>query len=386
MAITVLVVDDSRFFRERITDILNRSKIIRVVAVASDGAEAVEMAAKHSPDVITMDYEMPRMDGITAVRHIMARKPIPILMFSSLTYEGARVTLDALEAGALDFLPKSFDMVKEGHRQGGQILISRVQAIYNAGHKREPVTENTSSKPSLDSSNSSGSSNIRERTNKPIAKSTPEDRSVGAKSNRAQIRSVTHARASNRYKVLLIGASTGGPVALLKVLQKFPANFPLPILLIQHMPPAFTKAFAERLNNNCAIKVNEAFDGQALEAGRAILAPGGMQMLVSHGAIKLLKGDDRIQYKPSVDVSFGSAAKSYLANVLAVVLTGMGHDGREGARLLKRAGAKVWNQDAQTSVVYGMPAAVKKAGLSDEEIPIESMGKRIVEEVMGGPT
>lgn len=386
MAITVLVVDDSRFFRERITDILNRSKIIRVVAVASDGAEAVEMAAKHSPDVITMDYEMPRMDGITAVRHIMARKPIPILMFSSLTYEGARVTLDALEAGALDFLPKSFDMVKEGHRQGGQILISRVQAIYNAGHKREPVTANTSSKPSLDSSNSSGSSNRRERTNNPIAKSTPEDRSVVAKTNRGQARGATHTRAPKRYKVLLIGASTGGPVALLKVLQKFPANFPLPILLIQHMPPAFTKAFAERLNNNCAIKVNEAFDGQTLEAGRAILAPGDMQMLVSHGAIKLLKGDDRIQYKPSVDVSFGSAAKSYSANVLAVVLTGMGHDGREGARLLKRAGAKVWNQDAQTSVVYGMPAAVKKAGLSDEEIPIESMGKRIVEEVMGGPT
>lgn len=182
------------------------------------------------------------------------------------------------------------------------------------------------------------------------------------------------------YKLVAIGTSTGGPVALQRVLTQLPANFPAPLVLIQHMPAAFTKAFAERLDKLCRIQVKEAEDGDILRPGLALLAPGGKQMMVdARGAIKILPGDERLNYKPCVDITFGSAAKSYGDKVLAVVLTGMGADGREGARLLKQGGSQVWAQDEASCVIYGMPMAVVKANLADAVYGLDDIGRHLTE-------
>ncbi|WP_005744583.1 chemotaxis-specific protein-glutamate methyltransferase CheB, partial [Pseudomonas amygdali] len=182
------------------------------------------------------------------------------------------------------------------------------------------------------------------------------------------------------YKLVAIGTSTGGPVALQRVLTQLPASFPAPLVLIQHMPAAFTKAFAERLDKLCKISVKEAEDGDVLRPGLALLAPGGKQMMVdARGTVKILPGDERLNYKPCVDITFGSAAKSYGDKVLSVVLTGMGADGREGARLLKQAGSTVWAQDEASCVIYGMPMAIVKAELADAIYSLDDIGRHLVE-------
>ncbi|RFQ38349.1 chemotaxis-specific protein-glutamate methyltransferase CheB, partial [Pseudomonas sp. ATCC 13867] len=182
------------------------------------------------------------------------------------------------------------------------------------------------------------------------------------------------------YRLVAIGTSTGGPVALQRVLTQLPANFPAPLVLIQHMPAAFTKAFAERLDKLCRITVKEAEDGDLLRPGVALLAPGGKQMMVdARGAIRILPGDERLNYKPCVDVTFGSASKAYGDKVLAVVLTGMGADGREGARMLKQGGAQVWAQDEASCVIYGMPMAIAKAGLADAVYSLDDIGRHLTE-------
>jgi two-component system chemotaxis response regulator CheB len=178
--------------------------------------------------------------------------------------------------------------------------------------------------------------------------------------------------------LVAIGTSTGGPVALQNVLTQLPANFPLPLVLIQHMPSTFTSAFAERLNSLCKISVVEAKDGDTLRPGVALLAPGGKQMMIGKGGrIKVLPGDERLNYKPCVDITFGSAANAFNDKVLAIILTGMGSDGCEGAKLLKQKGATVWAQDERTSVIYGMPMAVAKANLADEILPLTQVGQRL---------
>jgi two-component system chemotaxis response regulator CheB len=188
------------------------------------------------------------------------------------------------------------------------------------------------------------------------------------------------ARTRKNYAVVVIGTSTGGPVALQNVLTALPANFPLPIVLVQHMPATFTAAFAERLNNQCKITVKEALDGDTLRPGVALLAPGGKQLMISQGGkVKVLPGDERLNYKPCVDVTFASAANVYRNQVLAVVLTGMGADGCEGARLLKQGGSTVWAQDEASSVIYGMPMAVAKANLAEEILPLSQIGPRLAE-------
>jgi two-component system chemotaxis response regulator CheB len=191
---------------------------------------------------------------------------------------------------------------------------------------------------------------------------------------------------SHTVDLLVIGASTGGPVALQKVITKLPANFPTPILIIQHMPDSFTPAFAERLNNLSQLSVKHATDGDVLKKGQALLAPGGKQMIVTglgqNRHVKILEGDDRLTYKPSVDVTFGSAAKAFPGRVLGVVLTGMGADGREGCRMLKQSGSTVWTQDEASCVIYGMPMSVAKAGYSDASITLQQIANRIVDGVM----
>ena len=367
MAVKVLVVDDSGFFRRRVSEILSADPNIQVVGTATNGREAIEQAQALKPDVITMDYEMPMMDGITAVRNIMQRCPTPVLMFSSLTHEGARVTLDALEAGAVDFLPKNFEDISRNPERVKQLLCEKIHTIARSNRRSlspPPVAAPTAA---------------------PAAQAKPAVRpAVGSTLSRPATAapSAPAAAAPKRkaYKLVAIGTSTGGPVALQRVLTQLPANFPAPIVLIQHMPAAFTKAFAERLDKLCRISVKEAEDGDVLRPGLALLAPGGKQMMVDgRGVIKILPGDERLNYKPCVDITFGSVAKSYADKVLAVVLTGMGADGREGARLLKQGGSQVWAQDEASCVIYGMPMAIVKANLADAIYPLDDIGRHLAE-------
>jgi two-component system chemotaxis response regulator CheB len=197
-------------------------------------------------------------------------------------------------------------------------------------------------------------------------------------------RGVIIPRARKRVSLIAIGTSTGGPMALQAVLSKLPKDFAAPLVIVQHMPAAFTGAFAERLNNICQITVKEAKDGDRLQAGVALLAPGGKQMMIdprNGGCVRILDGDERLNYKPSVDVTFGSASKCYPGKVLSVVMTGMGVDGREGARMLKSSGSRVWIQSEESCVIYGMPMAIEKANLADEIIDLEHIGERIAREV-----
>jgi len=363
MAVKVLVVDDSGFFRRRVSEILSADPNIQVVGTATNGREAIDQAQALKPDVITMDYEMPMMDGITAVRNIMQSCPTPVLMFSSLTHEGARVTLDALDAGAVDYLPKNFEDISRNPEKVKALLCEKVHSIARSNRRFS-----TFSPPSAPAA-----ATPTARSAAPAPAGRPSPASPAATSNAA-----TPKRKS--YKLVVIGTSTGGPVALQRVLTQLPASFPAPIVLIQHMPAAFTKAFAERLDKLCRITVKEAEDGDLLRPGLALLAPGGKQMMVdARGVVKILPGDERLNYKPCVDITFGSAAKSFSDKVLAVVLTGMGADGREGARLLKQSGSQVWAQDEASCVIYGMPMAVVKANLADAVYSLDDIGRHLAE-------
>ena len=365
MVVKVLVVDDSGFFRRRVSEILSSDANIKVIGTATNGREAIDQALALRPDVITMDYEMPMMDGITAVRNIMQRCPTPVLMFSSLTHEGARVTLDALDAGAVDFLPKNFEDISRNPEKVKQLLCEKVHSIARSNRRSAGVAPSPAAAPAAPSRPAAPSALTRPPVSAPAAGSVP------AASSSAKRKA---------YKLVAIGTSTGGPVALQRVLTQLPANFPAPIVLIQHMPAAFTRAFAERLDKLCRINVKEAEDGDLLRPGLALLAPGGKQMMVdSRGAIRILPGDERLNYKPCVDITFGSAAKSYHDKVLAVVLTGMGADGREGARLLKQGGSQVWAQDEASCVIYGMPMAVVKANLADAVYGLEEIARHLTE-------
>ncbi|WP_434701043.1 protein-glutamate methylesterase/protein-glutamine glutaminase [Pseudomonas sp. D1-36] len=374
MVVKVLVVDDSGFFRRRVSEILSADTSIQVVGTATNGKEAIDQALALKPDVITMDYEMPMMDGITAVRHIMQRCPTPVLMFSSLTHEGARVTLDALDAGAVDFLPKNFEDISRNPDKVRQLLCEKVHSISRSNRRVSAYSAPASvpaaapaPTPAPSASNSFSSAPVRSAPAPAPARPAPASPSSPAPKRKA-------------YKLVAIGTSTGGPVALQRVLTQLPANFPAPIVLIQHMPAAFTKAFAERLDKLCRISVKEAEDGDILRPGLALLAPGGKQMMIDgRGAVKILPGDERLNYKPCVDITFGSAAKSYGDKVLAVVLTGMGADGREGARLLKQGGSAIWAQDEASCVIYGMPMAIVKADLADAVYSLDDMGKHLIE-------
>lgn len=349
MTVRVLVVDDSRFFRRRVTEMLAADARIAVVGDAVDGRDAIDKAQKLEPDVITMDIEMPVMDGITAVRRIMSIAPCPVLMFSSLTQEGAKATFDALEAGALDYLPKNFDDISRNRDEVARVLRSRVWSLGTRGLPK-PVAQTTA---------------ISEV---PVAPA-PSRRTAQKGS----------------FRLVAIGTSTGGPVALQKVLSSLPADFPAPLVLIQHMPASFTPAFARRLDQNCAIAVREAVDGDPLAPGVALLAPGGKQMTVeSRGprlSVRVRESEPGQNYRPSVDMTFESIARALPGSCLAVVLTGMGADGRDGARALKQGGATVWAQDEGSCVIYGMPMAVAQAGLADEVVGLNDMGPHLVESV-----
>lgn len=373
MPINVLVVDDSGFFRRRICEILEDDPRLHVVGEAKDGKEAIAKVIELDPDVITMDIEMPVMDGITAVREIMKQKPSAILMFSTLTTEGAKATLDALDAGALDFLPKRLEDISQNREDALRHLRSRVFTIGAKGKASKRLGIVPGARPAVE---------------RPTATPTPQKAVPSSEVPKQAPAMPKDAVASLKdVKLVAIGTSTGGPMALHEILSKLPADFPVPILLIQHMPGSFTTAFAERLNTMCKIEVREAQDGDLLRPGLALLAPGGRQMLVEkHNqmhAVRIMDSEVKINYKPCIDITFHSIAAEVdnSDKVLTVIMTGMGSDGREGIRKMKKMGQKmvVWVQDEASSVVYGMPSSVIEAGLSDFVVPLSELGTSLAQ-------
>lgn len=351
----VLIVDDSSFFQIRLKSIIEEHEELQVIGIAENGQQAVDMEEQLRPDIITMDYEMPYLDGVSAVKQIMAKRQVPIVMFSSMTYEGAKITLDALAAGAVDFIPKNFAEVS---RHSVFLKKKLHEKLLLFVQKKKPYREDV---PSDDA-----------------AYSPPELRTLRNEKPASVFKKKT-LPLKGRIRLIVIGASTGGPVAITQILTKLKSDFPSPIIVIQHMPQNFTRAFAERLNRQCALSIKEAELGDRLQPGVVLVAPGARQLLIDQEGkmVKVIKGDDRANYKPSLDITFASAANVFGGDVLGIVLTGMGADGCEGARLLKARGSSIWSQDSETSVVYGMPAAVANAGLVDEVLPLEEIAKHL---------
>ncbi|MDX2319279.1 MAG: chemotaxis response regulator protein-glutamate methylesterase [Moritella sp.] len=412
MKIKVLVVDDSSFFRRRVSEIINADPEMEVIDTAKNGEEAITKAKSLRPDVITMDIEMPVLDGISAVKAIMKDNPIPILMFSSLTHQGAKSTLEALEAGAANFLPKKFEDIAKDKAEAVKLLQQNIKEISKrrsflrtprstlaasvATPSKHNVTTNYAARSAAVASDNrlhattlqrhnSDASRLNTTSSLDTRQVTHSEHTVSEPRTLPVAKRMVKRASGKKYGLLAIGSSTGGPVALQKVLTPLRRDFPLPILLIQHMPSTFTSAFAARLNTLCQITVKEAQHGDRLQPGVAYLAPGGKQVLIESKAgglsLKVIESPDGINYKPSVDIAFGSAAQSYRDKVLAIVLTGMGADGRDGAKLLKHKGSTVWAQDAQSCVVYGMPQAIVNAGLADEQINLAQIAERINIEV-----
>ncbi|PRY40262.1 two-component system chemotaxis response regulator CheB [Geodermatophilus tzadiensis] len=343
--IRVLVVDDSVVVRKIVTDVLSADPDIQVVGTAVNGKLALGKLEALKPDLVTMDIEMPEMNGIEAVRAIRAgRNRVPIVMFSTLTERGASATLDALSAGANDYVtkPANVGSVAQSMESVREQLIPKIKALTGrpvAGLPR-PVAA-------------------------PVAARPPAPRTAPHKAP----------------AVLVVGSSTGGPEALAKVLPTLPASLPVPVLLTQHMPPVFTRQFAQRLDRLCALRVVEASDGAPLLPGTVHLAPGDFHLTVrgtGRGATTMLsQGPPENFCRPAVDPLFRSAVAAYDGAVLAVVLTGMGADGRAGASAVRDAGGTVVVQDQATSVVWGMPGAVASAGLADEVLPLDRVAEAI---------
>lgn len=368
MRYKVMVVDDSTFYRRRLAAYFEEDPFLEVVAQARNGEEAVRFAREFRPDIITMDVEMPGMDGIEAVKKIMTRTPTAIMMISSLTKENAPATLEALAAGALDFMPKNFDDISEKNTAAISKLRRRLKVLARQyKQSQEHAIKHARLRVPL-----------RERAISSEKSTLPEQVPPYARLVKASGKS---------YKVVAIAASTGGPQALQRTLDKFPPDFPYPIVLVQHMPATFTDTFAVRLDKTSKIKVKLAEDGEKLLAGTAYLAPGGMQTHVvgqaeqARFSIRETTADMGLVFSPSADATFESISRVFGHQALAVVLTGMGDDGTNGAKILKRLGATVWVQDQASCVVYGMPKAVYKSGLADRVIPLDYVAHDLLVEL-----
>ncbi|WP_027190026.1 protein-glutamate methylesterase/protein-glutamine glutaminase [Fundidesulfovibrio putealis] len=353
--ISVVVVDDSAFMRKALSSMLEKDPEIKVVATARDGQEGLDLIRKHNPDVITLDIEMPRMDGLTALKHIMMEMPKPVLMVSSLTVEGAEATLKAMELGAVDFIPKQLSKVSLDIVKIELDLQAKVKQIARRKF-RPPILAR---KPCIPSSSS------------PCPPGETEAR-----------REIVRPSGSLVRDLVAIGVSTGGPPAVQKVLSGLPKDFPAAIVIAQHMPAAFTGPFAKRLDGVCQVNVKEAETGDRLMPGHVFIAPGGkhlkLHQKVSRVEIEITTDPVEALYKPSANVLVASAAEAVGRRALGVILTGMGSDGMEGVKVLKQKGGRALAQSDASCVVYGMPKAIVDAGLADEIVDIEEMAQAIM--------
>ena len=358
--ITVLVVDDSAFFRNALKRMLSEDPEIQIVGIARDGQEALEQIRLLKPDVVTLDVEMPKMDGLATLQVIMSEMPRPVIMVSSLTVEGAVATLKAMELGAVDYIPKY---------QGtgshldlnllSQDLCSKVKAV-GLRAKRFPL------RPRL---MDSGTQSVRTAPSRLIA--SPPTMGGGLGRSGRQTRDYVG-----------IGVSTGGPPAVQKVLSALPADFPACIFIAQHMPGTFTGPFAKRLDSVCKIRVKEAENGDRIQNGVAYIAPGGKHLRVDvRGTLphlSVVTDPADALYKPSATVLLDSLAQGLGSRSIGVIMTGMGSDGCEGMKALKRKGGYVLAQNEASCVVYGMPKAVVDAGIADEVVDIDSLADAIM--------
>lgn len=337
----VLVVDDSALIRKLLTDVLNNDPELEVVAAARDPYDAWDKIKQFKPDVITLDVEMPKMDGIVFLQKLMVARPMPVVMVSSLTEHGCETTLRALELGAVDFVSKPKLDIRSGTLELADEIVAKVKT---AAH----------SKPS-----------IAKKPETPAAR--PSKRSVGL--------------IQSTHKVVAMGASTGGTQALLAVLGALPADAP-GIVVVQHMPATFTSRFAHRLNERCKINVREAQDGDRILPGLALLAPGGKHLEVQRAGasyhVVLTDGPPENQSKPSVDVMFRSCAKQIGKHTVGVILTGMGKDGAAGMQALRQTGAQTMVQDEETCVVFGMPREAIATGGVQSVLPLDKIAANIL--------
>ncbi len=354
--IKVLVVDDSALVRKIITDILESDPMIEVVGTANNGKSAIFKNHTLEPDVITLDIEMPIMDGLQALQEIIRTRPRPVIMMSVLTQHGADATFKALEYGAVDFIPKPSSVLSLSVEDIADLLITKIKAVHRSDIKfhvkeedyREPPTEMTVFDP------------VSETRAAPV---TVEKRESA--------------------RIVGLGTSTGGPSALLKVFQSLPGGLPVPIMVVQHMPAGFTSAFAERLNNTCPINIKEAADGDELWPGWGYIAPGDKHMVVENkGKKKVIRisEDDKVSgHRPSIDVLFNSMAEISSSDALGVIMTGMGKDGSQGILQIFKKGGYTLAQNEETSVVYGMNRVAVELGGVREIVSLSDMSQRIVD-------
>lgn len=341
----VLVVDDSAFFRRLIGEVIAKDPGLRVAGVARDGRDAVEKTKSLRPDIVTLDVNMPELNGLEALRQIMKEVPTPVVMLSSLTSEGAEETLQALSEGAVDFLCKPALSQIDGRWQEEVVAKVKVAAKANLGrHGRQVFTGGAA----------------------PVSAVVRRNRLTGA-------------------RILAIGTSTGGPKALQEVIPKLPADLPVAVLVVQHMPAGFTRTLAQRLNSASPLNVKEGEHGEPIRPGNVYVAPGDYHMRVgARGEIELGQDPPIASLRPSVDAMFESVAQVYGSGVVAAVLTGMGNDGTRGAGLIKRAGGFVVAEDQSTCVVYGMPRAVVEEGYADRVVPLQYVAEELTRSVQPG--
>jgi len=338
----VLVVDDSAFMRRAISQIIESDPQFIVVGIARDGEEAVEKVKRLKPHVVTMDLEMPKVNGLEALQQIMISSPVPVMMLSSRTGEGATETLQALENGAVDFFLKDTLIRKDGDNKQIAEFLERLKGAVQA---KLPSTGQFMQAPKP------------QKSVKPSNKKT---------------------------ELLFIGCSTGGPSALQAILPHFPKDFHIPIVVAQHMPPGFTRHLAERFDSLCKLKVQEAQDGQMLHPGTIYIAPSGYQTMFEeqrNGKVSFKihsEEGSRALYKPCIDLTLKSAAPIFSTKLLSVILTGMGVDGMEGCGLVKEYGGHVFVESEESCIVYGMPRSVMEAGFADAQYSLEEMSQEIM--------
>jgi two-component system chemotaxis response regulator CheB len=421
-AIRVLVVDDSVVVRKIVEHALAGLPDIEVVGTAPDGRQGVEQVERLDPDIVTLDIEMPVMDGIEALVAIRRRKPrLPVIMFSTLTQRAAAATLDALAKGASDYVTKPSNLhgMDDAVAHVRAELIPRIRALVPrpgdgpAGHG-DPVTERlpgltvtTSRPPRRARPGPAPDAPPARRTESPGTPPTPATRAArpaptsrsGRPASAAAPRPPrppataapafppvrTRVRRAGPVEAVVIGVSTGGPNALAELIPALPADLGVPVLIVQHMPPLFTKILADRLENRSALHVCEAAEGDLVKAGGVWLAPGGHHMLVRRGAggvhVAITDDEPENSCRPAVDPLFRSASDAYDGRVLAVILTGMGHDGLHGCEHVAEAGGAIIVQDQASSVVWGMPGYVARAGLADAVLPLGEVAGAITSRV-----
>lgn len=338
--VRVLVVDDSAFMRHSVSQVLAADGDLEVVGTAKDGVQALELVDELRPDVVTLDVEMPRMDGLTTLRRLMSARPLPVVMLSSSTTAGASTTLTALELGAVDFVTKPSGPISLNIREVGPELVAKVKAAATA--------------------------RVRHADRRPDRPAPREAPSI-----------VPSAQPSR--KVVVIGSSTGGPKALYEVVPALPSDLDASLVIVQHMPAGFTRSLAEKLDDLSTIRIKEAENGDRLRPGLGLVAPGGRHLVVGAGGVAHLADWLPVHgVRPAIDVTLDSAVQVFGAACLAVILTGMGSDGTQGCRQVRAAGGKVIAEDESTCVVYGMPRSVVEAGLADGVVPIEAISREIV--------